>query len=328
MELKALYELVVEEGVKKDPRGKDMVKAQLAREKNRYEALSDKEKQDYDLQRLTNPYPDTRILYGDPKSEVKAVLVGIDLEGPEILLADRLREKGTRIDLAMTHHPEGVGLTNLYDVMNMQADILVSKGVPMHTAEGILDERILEVRRKMLPSNYFRPVDVARLLDIPYMCCHTAADNHVTTFLQKRFDEEKPDTLQDVIDLLQAIPEYKDVKLHGVGLLVLARSIASESDKRKIRAGNVFVDMTGGTGGSIKAFEKLSETTNIDTIVGMHIGEEHLKFAKENHMNVVVAGHMASDTLGMNLLLDAIEKKEPLEIISCSGFKRYSRIKK
>jgi putative NIF3 family GTP cyclohydrolase 1 type 2 len=60
----------------------------------------------------------------------------------------------------------------------------------------------------------------------------------------------------------------------------------------------------------------------------MHIGEEHLKFARENHMNVVVAGHMASDTLGINLLLDELEKKEKIEVISCSGFRRYSRVKK
>ena len=41
-----------------------------------------------------NPYADTRILYGDPDTEVSSILVGIDLEVGEVLLADRLREKG------------------------------------------------------------------------------------------------------------------------------------------------------------------------------------------------------------------------------------------
>ena len=39
-----------------------------------------------------------------------------------------------------------------------------------------------------------------------------------------------------------------------------------------------------------------------------------------------MAGHMASDSLGMNLILDEIEKREPFEeIIEMSGFRRVKR---
>ena len=82
--------------------------------------------------------------------------------------------------------------------------------------------------------------------------------------------------------------------------------------------------MTGGTGGSKEVFPKLANT-EIGTIVGMHIGEEHYKEAEKHHINVVIAGHMASDTLGVNLLLDELMKKENLEIITCSGFTRVER---
>jgi hypothetical protein len=40
---------------------------------------------------------------------------------------------------------------------------------------------------------------------------------------------------------------------------------------------------------------------------------------------VVIAGHISSDTLGLNLLLDEIEKEEKLKIINCSGFRRIRR---
>jgi hypothetical protein len=40
---------------------------------------------------------------------------------------------------------------------------------------------------------------------------------------------------------------------------------------------------------------------------------------------VVIAGHISSDTLGLNLLLDRIEKEEKLETICCSGFYRIRR---
>ena len=43
-------------------------------------------------------------------------------------------------------------------------------------------------------------------------------------------------------------------------------------------------------------------------------------------MNVIIAGHMASDTIGMNLLLDEIEKVEKFEaVIELSGFRRVRR---
>jgi hypothetical protein len=57
----------------------------------------------------------------------------------------------------------------------------------------------------------------------------------------------------------------------------------------------------------------------------MHIPEKHLEEANKHHINVVIAGHIASDTLGMNLLLDAAEKagQKKFSVIECSGFRRY-----
>ena len=102
-----------------------------------------------------------------------------------------------------------------------------------------------------------------------------------------------------------------------------SRSIIVGSGKR--RAGKIFVDMTGGTEGSEGALEKLSDS-GIGTIVGMHMSEKHYQNAEKFHINVVIAGHMASDTLGLNLLLDRVIKKfGPLNIISCSGFYRVKR---
>ena len=59
----------------------------------------------------------------------------------------------------------------------------------------------------------------------------------------------------------------------------------------------------------------------------MHQREEWKDEAKKHHLNVIVAGHMASDSLGLNLFLDNLEKKG-IEIVPCSGFIRVSRIKK
>jgi putative NIF3 family GTP cyclohydrolase 1 type 2 len=56
----------------------------------------------------------------------------------------------------------------------------------------------------------------------------------------------------------------------------------------------------------------------------MHMPEKHRIAARENNINVIIAGHMASDSLGMNQLLDEIEQKG-VEVIPCSGLIRVKR---
>jgi len=321
MKLKQLYEFIVSYGIKNDPRGEEEVREQLKRQKEKYEKLSEKEKKYFDLEKLTNPYNDTRILYGDPNTEIKSVLVGIDMEMPEVLLAYLLNSQGKKIDLILSHHPEGAGYKDFYEVMQMQADILNRFGLPINIAEGILEPRMKEVQRKLMPINHTRAVDIASVLDIPFMCCHTPADNCVATYLQKLFDKEKPKYLGDVVDILLELPEYDYAAKIGAGPHILV----GNKDKK---AGKIFVDMTGGTEGSTEVFEKLA-VAGISTIVAMHLSEEHYKNAQKYYINVVIAGHIASDTLGLNLMLDAVEEKfGKLQITSVSGFKRFSHRKK
>lgn len=315
MKIREIYEKAIAKGIDLDPRGTEEVRKELEHTKKEYDDLKEKDKKDFEKEKLTNPYADSRILFGNPEREVKRMLVGIDMEIGEVLLADRLRDRGKPIDLILSHHPEGRAMANLYDVMDMQAGILNKYGVPINVAEDIMDERIREVERRLMPTNHNRAVDAARLLDIPIMCLHTPTDNAVTTYLQKMFDEKQPRYVSEIVDMLKEIPEYKNATNETVGPKVVCGS-----GKRK--AGKVFVDMTGGTGGSKKAFENLAKA-GIGTVVGMHISEDHRKEAEKNHISVVIAGHISSDTLGINLLLDSI--LTDVEVVSTSGFRRIVR---
>ncbi len=319
MKLNSIYETAVRYGIEVDPRGKEGVKKELEKIKIDFQKLTDKEKKGFDLERLRNPYADTRILIGGDGKNIKSILVGIDIEIGEILLAERLREKGKRIDLLISHHPEGRALANFYSVMSIQVDMLNKFGVPITVAEGITQERMREVERKVLPINHTRAVDAARLLDIPFLCIHTPSDNAVCNYLQRLLDKKSPDTVGDILEILNEEPEYKEAFKNNAPPKII------KGDKNR-RAGKVFVDMTGGTEGSKDMFEKLSQA-GVGTLVSMHLSEEHFKKLENQHLNVVVAGHIPSDTLGLNLILDELEKKEKLEIIPCSGFRRFSRIK-
>ena len=63
-------------------------------------------------------------------------------------------------------------------------------------------------------------------------------------------------------------------------------------------------------------------------MVCMHMSEDHRKEAEKNHLNVVIAGHISSDNIGLNLLLDELGRKTgaPLTVYECSGFRRFSRL--
>jgi len=318
MKIKDIYDLIIKKGIENDPRGKDAVLKTLKKTSEEYKNLKDEEKKEFDKEKLTNPYADTRVLYGDMDLNVKRILVGIDIEVAEILLADRISVKGEKIDLIISHHPVGKAFANFYEVMGMQADILQKMGVPINVAEGTLFPRIKEVERKVLPLNHMRTVDAARLMNIPIMCAHTVADNFVATYLQSLIDNKKPDTLKDVINILKEIPEYAYAFSNNAGPKII---IGSDSN----RVGKIFVDMTGGTEGAKEVYERLSQA-GVGTMIGMHFSEEHKKELEKHHINAIVAGHTSSDSLGLNLLLDEILKEEKIDIVSCSGFYRVSRL--
>lgn len=318
MKLGEIYDLFVKKGIDADPRGRKEIEKKLKKAKEKYDKLDKKKKEEFDTEKLTNPYADTRILYGDPKTEVKTVLVGIDMETPEILIADRLNEKGEKIDLVMAHHPEGSAYAGLAKVMHVQEDVLYNYGVPINVAEGVMVGRIGEISRAVAPANHNRAVDAARILDIPFICTHTVADNHVHTFLEKFLDKKKPETVGDVVEALKETPEYKAAAKIGAGPKIFVGSPSK-------RAGKVAVTgMTGGTEGGKGIYAKMAQA-GVGTIIVMHISEDHKKEAEKHHVNVIGA-HMASDSLGMNLLLDEIEKKG-VKVIPASGLIRVKRYK-
>ncbi len=317
MRLRQLYDKVIEIGIEHDPRDGDSIEAVMARWEKAYSQLSDKEKEFFDKELLRHPFADTRILNGTGEEEIESVFVGIDIDVSEVVLVDRMREKGERIDALISHHPSARAWAQFYEVMDMQTDILEHLGVNPVVSEKLLQERKAQVKRKVMPANHFRGISAAQILQIPWMCAHTPADNCVYDYLKELFERQAPRSVGDIIDILYEIPEYQEGARRGSPPVIL---LGNKSN----RAGKVALEMTGGTEPSVENYQYLAQS-GTGTIVGMHFSEEHYKKAKEARLNLIVAGHMASDTLGMNLLLDEIEASlGHLNILSGSGFYRIS----
>lgn len=314
MTTQEIFDLGVKLGVKNDLRGEQKVKAYLERVKRKYEKLDKEKKAEFDADKLVNPYSDSRILFDSKKKEIKKIVVGVDLEAPELLLA---RELGA--DLAFTHHPEGKALADLHSVMELQAEVLAGYGVPINIAEQVVKSRISEVGRSVVSGNYNRNVDFAEAIKMDYICVHTPCDNLAARFMVDLIEKEKPEYVEDLLNLIKAIPEYKEAGKLNAGPNLFAGSPDNHCGKIAV------TEFTGGTSGSKDMFEKMSHY-GIGTIIGMHMSEEHRKEAEKNNINVVIAGHMSSDSLGLNLFCDELEKKG-IEIIPISGFIRIKRNK-
>jgi len=316
VKLREMYETAVRMGIEADPRGRDKVERSLERARRQYEKLPDFLRDVFDQEELTNPYIDTRIYVGADDAEVTAVIGGIDMNVGEVLLADRLREKGRRIDAIYTHHPEGMALTKLDKVMDLQVEMWESAGVPITFGEAVMDDRRVEVRRRFMPMNADQAIDAARLLGIPFFSAHTPTDNLVTTYLQRFLDEREPQLVDDVRRALFDVPEYRLAAAKGAGPYIV-------EEKAGKRAGRIYVDMTGGTEGPVPVMEKLADH-GVGTIVGMHMSPDLRKAAEDNHIHVVIAGHISSDSVGVNLLMDEYER-HGVEIVPTSGYIRVRR---
>lgn len=286
MKLARFFKLAVSAGIAADPRGKDH----------------------------TASYSDSAILYGEGTREIRGILAGIDIDVQEVLLADRLRG-AHRIDCILSHHPAGSAYARLFEVMELQVSLMAKAGVGKKSAAGFLAQRMKEVERKILPQNHARAVDAARLLDIPLVCIHTPADNCAALYVNRLLSGRKPATAGDIITALDAVEEYRDAAAQGTG----PRLVAGHPGRA---TGKIFIEFTGGAEGPKEAYGVMKDS-GVGTLVSMHIGEDNLKEIKRCGLNAVIAGHIASDTLGLNLILDKIEKEERLEISCCSGFRRH-----
>jgi len=311
MNQQQILELAIKMGKAADLRGEGAVAKYLARQKKKFDALSAKKQADFDKERLANPYLDSGV-WNDNGKNVKKAMAGIDVSSGDIMLA-----KSLGADTVINHHPLGKGLTGLEEVMHLQAEVLALYGVPINIAESLMKVRISEVGRGVHASNSYKTIDAARLAGVNLMNTHTTCDNLVADFLKKAIEKKQPEYVGELVELLAGIDEYKESAKRGSPVRVF-----SGSEDR--RTGKIaLTEITGGTEGAKTMYREMANA-GIGTVVAMHLSEEHRKNAEEAHLNVVVAPHIASDSLGMNLFLDELEKKG-IEIISFGGLIRVKR---
>lgn len=256
--------------------------------KNTGAGLSAKQMMDIALKlaKLSKTPDDSEVIV-DGK-DIKKVLMGVDMDTAELMLA---RELG--YDCVVSHHPKNTNadMPNLLDTHIFRLEEL---GVPRNKGEKLLAERKEELNYRQHVSNSRRSESAAKLLKMPYISLHTPADligeAIVQAFLDKKFKGKSDAKVGDVLESLEGIGEYKKS----------ARKPVIRVGSKESYAGKIYVLMAGLTGPGPKILKEYFEA-GVGTLVLMHIPEKDAKEIKEQGIgNVIVAGHMSSDSLGLN----------------------------
>lgn len=313
MKVQELFNLAIEIGMINDPRGSEEIQRCLVSRRNKHDRLEPFERELIDPETLEHPYDDSRILHLAIDEDIGLILVSIDGDRRVLNTA-----KHMGIETCWSHHPHGA-LTGLPTVMEIQKAVMLAAGMPDGVIDKLMAPRVEEVIRRVLPIDTEDSIAAARQLGISLLATHTPADNCVHTFLQQVLGRDKPRTLGDLLKILLEFPEYRHAAKIRQGCQIIV-------GKNSHTVGNFILMMTGGTEGPVEIYKHLVNA-GISTAIGMHFSEEHVNAAKEAGINLVIAGHTYSDTVGMNLLMDEIERRTEEELQIVTGFLRVRRNK-
>lgn len=251
------------------------------------------------------PYDTDIISEGE---NIKRVLIGIDMETPELLLAKELG-----YDCVVSHHPKADScVVNFAKVMDVQIDRMVKAGVPINKAQKALKKKQASVDLGRHASNYDKVSSAAKLMNMPYLNIHIPADFITEQIVQTRLDKvfkKKPKTkLKDIIEELNSWEYYQEKIAQPV------IRVGSNDDY----AGRIEVLMAGGTNGGVDVYKAYFEA-GVGTIIAMHIPEDVKKAVSEQNIgNIIVAPHMPSDSIGLLEIVKAW-REEGFEVTCMSG---------
>lgn len=244
-----------------------------------------------------------------PGKNVKRVLAGIDMGQAEIVAAKMLG-----YDCVARHHNLDRKMVTVGTfVEHEHIESLVAHGVAPMLAQKSMGSWKEELGRQFHATNFDAAPQLARLLGMPLIGIHTPADllaeRSIRGHIEKMAEGQEWLTLGDIVDgLKERFREFRDTP----------QSPQIWAGKRGDYAGRVHVLMSGGLGALVAEYEELMKV-GYNTFVVMHMEEKTLQeLRKTNRCSVIVTGHMASDSLGFNQILDAWEA-EGLEIERIGG---------
>src|SRR5712691_6082168 len=232
---------------------------------------------------------------------IRKALVVIDVGVAELLLA---RDLGC--DAVIAHHPAG-GSARLegYKVFLRHIEQLKEAGVPEEIAREAVRPKLRVLELQHHPDNYDQTPSAAKKLRMPLVSIHSPCDEIGRKMIQNALKGVNENSaVQDVVSRIAHFPEFRKA----------VSKIEVRLGSAKNKAGKIAISHAAYTNGGYEIAKTYFEN-GVRTLSYIHVAETDLtKLANESSGNLIVLGHIASDWLGINRLLNEREKKglEPI----------------
>jgi hypothetical protein len=205
-------------------------------------------------------------------------------------------------DAVIAHHPMGgTAAINFHHVFKRHIQQMVAAGVPLEEAEKTVQKKLGQLEVEAHTRNYAQAVDVAKLLKMPYMNIHTPLDEVGRKIMQEQINSKirKNSKVQEVVSALKELIEFKNA----------VTEIKIRLGKPENPAGKVVVSHGAGTNGGYEVAKTYFEH-GVGTVIYIHVSAGDLEKLKADGVgNLVVTGHIASDSVGINPLIKELEKR-------------------
>lgn len=234
-----------------------------------------------------------------PGDSIRKVLFGVDIGSAELIIA-----KDQGYDAVIAHHPAG-GRARLegWKVFEKHVDQMIEAGVPESDAKEAIRKKISTLEVETHSANYDHVPSVARHLKMPFMNIHNPLDElgrrHIVEVIQRQRSANRDATVADLIGSIRTIPEFQQASTE-----VKLRHGALSS-----RAGRTVFSHAAYTNGGYEV-AKTYYKHGIDTVIYIHVSETDLaKLRVDGVGNLIVTGHIASDSVGINPFLLELRKR-------------------
>ena len=224
---------------------------------------------------------------------ITKVLIGIDIGTAELMLAKQLG-----CDAVIAHHPIGVAAVNFYKVFDRHFDYMVEHGVAKKLAKQAVEKLKERVETRNHADIYSNVAGAAKALGMPLVNIHQPCDEYMRQVILLAIKAGRTEYVSDIVKSLSNIPEFRHA----------ATKVRVRFGNQNNKAGHWALVVAAGTNGGFH-IAKAYWQSSVSTIIYLHIDYGELTKMREEKLggNLIVMGHLAGDSIGLNGLAERLE---------------------
>lgn len=227
--------------------------------------------------------------------DIRKVLMCIDVEQSTIMLAKHLG-----YDAIIAHHPIGKAYIDFYKVLDRHVEFMLNAGI----ARGVAEEAVKELKERVMlrahTSIYTHVTSFAEKVGMPLLNIHLPCDELMRRAILKSLEAGRVERVRDIASSVEQLDEFKKADTR-------VKVVHGDEDTRVNR---YMLVVAAGTNGGYSVAKAYFDH-GYDTVIYLHISPEDLARVKSSNLNgnLVILGHLAGDSLGMNMLADELTRK-------------------